>query len=130
MDRYYEPVNQAYLALQSDSRFEPYVSKTLYIRQAQSHTSLCYTCPVTNETLGLLQAVAHEMMDRWLFWVDEAKPVAESERAALSERDLLVRRVIAEHKPDNQIAVRLFGAEMTDKLVRSLWGGDRISHDL
>jgi hypothetical protein len=66
------------------------------------------------------------MIDRWLDWVDEAEPVAESERTALSERDLFVRRTVAERDPDNQIAVRLFGAEMTDKLVRSLWGGERI----
>jgi len=126
LDRYYEPINQTYLALQADARLEAYVSKALYIRQAQSRTSLCYTCPVMDETLSLLRTVACEMMDRWLIWVDKAAPVAESEHAALSERDLIVRRAIAERDPDNKIAVRLFGAEMTDKLVRSLWGGDRI----
>ncbi len=124
LDRYYEPVNQTYLMLQGDSRFEPYISKTLYMRQAQSHTSLCYSCPVTENTLSLLSSVAHEMMDRWLTWVDEAEPVAESERDALSERDLFVRRAVAERDPDNKIGVRLFGEELTNKLVRSLWGGD------
>lgn len=126
LDRYYEPANPTYLKLQSDSRLKPYISKTLYIRQAQSHTSLCYTSPVSAETIDLLRTVAHEMMDRWLTWVDSAEPVAENERAALSERDLIVRRAIAERDPDNQIGVRLFGAEMTDQLVRALWGGDRI----
>ncbi|MEH2305242.1 red chlorophyll catabolite reductase [Nostoc sp.] len=126
LDRYYEPVNQTYLAFLKDSRFQQYISKTLYIRQVQSHTSLCYTSPVTEETLARVHTVAHEMINRWLNWVDEAEPVAESERTALSERDLFVRRTVAERDPDNQIAVRLFGAEMTDKLVRSLWGGERI----
>jgi len=124
LDRYYEPVNQTYLTLQADSRLEPYISKTLYIRQAQSHTSLCYMCPVTDETLNLVGTVAHEMMDRWLDWINQAEPVLEDQRAALAERDLVVRRAIAERDPDNQVAVRLFGAEMTDKLVRALWGGD------
>ncbi|MBN3911055.1 MAG: red chlorophyll catabolite reductase [Nostoc sp. NMS1] len=128
LDRYYEPMNQTYLALLEDSRFKQYISKTLYIRQAQSHTSLCYTSPVTEETLARLRTVAHEMIDRWLKWVDEAESVPDNERAALSNRDLIVRQAIAERDPDNQIAIRLFGAEMTDKLVRSLWGGDRISH--
>jgi hypothetical protein len=128
LDRYYEPMNQTYLALLEDSRFKHYTSKTLYIRQAQSHTSLCYTSQVTEETLARLGTVAHEMIDRWLKWVDEAESVPDHERAALSNRDLIVRRAIAERDPDNQIAVRLFGAEMTEKLVRSLWGGDRISH--
>ncbi|WP_066377433.1 MULTISPECIES: red chlorophyll catabolite reductase [unclassified Anabaena] len=126
LDRYYEPVNQTYLALQGDSRFEPFISKTLYIRQAQSHTSLCYTFQEEQETLALVSKVAHEMVDRWLSWIDTAAPVAESERAALAERDLFVRRTIAERDPDNKVAVRFFGEEMTDKLVRSLWGGDRI----
>lgn len=126
LDRYYEPVNQTYLRLQGDSRFEPFISKTLYIRQAQSHTSLCYTFPEHEETLALVGTVAHEMLDRWLSWVDTAEVVAESARPALAERDLFVRRTIAERDPDNQVAVRFFGEAMTDKLVRSLWGGDRI----
>ncbi|WP_373526072.1 red chlorophyll catabolite reductase [Nostoc sp.] len=126
LDRYYEPMNQTYLALREDAQFKQYTSKTLYIRQAQSHTSLCFTSPVTAETLARLRTVAHEMIDRWLKWVDEAESVPDEQRVALSNRDLIVRQAIAERDPDNQIAVRLFGAEMTDKLVRSLWGGDRI----
>ncbi|AFZ24848.1 Red chlorophyll catabolite reductase (RCC reductase) [Cylindrospermum stagnale PCC 7417] len=126
LDRYYEPVNKTYLEFLGDSRFQQYISKTLYIRQAQSHTSLCYTSPVTEETIAVVNTVAHEMMDRWLTWVDEAESVPDDQRAALSERDLIVRRAIAQRDPDNQIAVRLFGEELTDKLVRSLWGADRI----
>lgn len=123
LDRYYEPVNQTFLTLQADSRLKPYISKTLYIRQVQSQTSACYTCPTTDETLSLLSTVAHEMVDRWLVWVDAAEPVPEADRSVLSQRDLTVRRAIAERDPDNAIAVRLFGAEMADRLVRALWGG-------
>jgi hypothetical protein len=126
LDRYYEPANERYLSFANDERFQQYISKTLYIRQVQSQTSLCYTSPVTEETIAALRSVAHEMIDRWLVWVDEAEPVPESERAALAQRDLIMRRAIAERDPDNKIAVRLFGEPMTDKLVRSLWGGDRI----
>ena len=66
------------------------------------------------------------MMDRWLGWVDSAPVMAESKRAVLSERDLIVRRAIAERDPDNKMAVQLFGANITDKLVQTLWGGDRL----
>ncbi|GAB1542963.1 hypothetical protein NUACC21_56370 [Scytonema sp. NUACC21] len=52
--------------------------------------------------------------------------MAESERAGLSERDLIVRRTIAERDPGNENSVRLFGVEFTNKLVRALWGGDSI----
>lgn len=126
LDRYYEPVNQTYLQLQADSRLEPFISKSVYIRQTLSPINFCYTCAVTDETLNLLRTVAHEMMDRWLTWVDETEPVAEFEQFALSERDLSVRRAIAERDPANQLVARLFGTEMTDTLVRALWGGDRI----
>lgn len=127
LDRYYEPANQTFLTLQADPRFTPFISKTLYMRQSQSHTSLCYTCPITDETIALVRTVAHEMLDRWLTWVEEAEPVPEDRRAALAERDLLVRRAIVERDPANQMAVQFFGKELTEKLVRSLWGGDRIS---
>lgn len=126
LDRYYEPANERYLTFLKDDRFQQYHSKTLYIRQVQSHTSLCYTSQITDETIATLRSTAHEMMDCWLGWVDEAEPVPESERAALAQRDLIVRRAIAERDPDNKIAVQLFGQYMTDQLVRSLWGDNKI----
>ncbi len=35
------------------------------------------------------------------------------------------RKTIAERDPANIMAVRFFGQELTDRLVRALWGGDR-----
>ncbi|MDZ7958091.1 MAG: red chlorophyll catabolite reductase [Aulosira sp. DedQUE10] len=125
LDRFYEPVNQTYLNFQEDSRFQAFISKSLYVRQVLSPTCLLFTCPVANETLELISNIADEMMDRWLIWVDDAETVPESERSALAERDLIMRRAIAERDPGNQNSVGLLGAELTDKLVRSLWGGDR-----
>ncbi len=52
----------------------------------------------------------------------------EDAREALAARDLLVRRNSAERDPGNIFVAQMFGSELTDKLVRSLWGGDRISH--
>jgi hypothetical protein len=126
LDRYYQPGNERYLELRKDPQLEQYISRNLYIRQAQSPINLCCTSKFPQEKLPLLRTLAHEMMDRWLTWVDNAEPVAEEKRAALAERDLTVLRAIAERDPDNQIAVQMFGAELTSKLVRSLWGGDRI----
>ncbi|BAY99362.1 red chlorophyll catabolite reductase [Tolypothrix tenuis PCC 7101] len=81
------------------------------------------SCQITTK---MLVAIAHEMLDRWLVWVEEAEPVPENAREALANRDLWLRRSSAERDPDNQIAVQMFGEELTDKLVRSLWGADRI----
>lgn len=125
LDKYYEPVNQTFLKLRQDKRFSPFVSQNLYMRQAQSHTSLCHMVPADEETVAIVRDVAHEMLDRWLVWVDEAEPVPEEERVALAERDLFVRRTVADRDPANTIAVKLFGAEMTAELVKTLWGGNR-----
>lgn len=124
LDFYYEPVNQTYLKFQTDSRFQAFNSKMLYMRQVQSRTSLCYTCSVADETLNIVRNTACDMMERWLKWVDEAEPVAESERATLSQRDLFVRRAIAERDEDSKKAEQIFGAELTSKLVRALWSNN------
>ncbi|MEH2043265.1 red chlorophyll catabolite reductase [Nostoc sp.] len=126
LDRYYEPVNQTFLKLQSDSRLKVFTSKSLYIRLFQSPVSLCYTGAPTFETLELTRTLAHETLDRWLTWVDAAEPVPEDAREALASRDLALRRISAERDPGNKFAAQMFGSELTDRLVRSLWGGDRI----
>ena len=125
LDRYYEPVNQTFLTLQADSRLSSFTSKSVYIRLFQSPINLCCTCSDTEDTLELIRKLAHEMLDRWLSWIDEAEAVPEDERAALAKRDLFVRRTSAERDPGNQLAAQMFGAELTDKLIRALWGSDR-----
>jgi hypothetical protein len=125
LDRYYEPANERFLALRKDQRLSPFTSKTLYMRQSQSSTSNCYVFKATDDTLELVREMAHEMVDRWLVWVDEAPPVPEAQRAALAARDLFIRRAIADRDPANAMGVRLFGEELTEKLVRALWGANR-----
>jgi Red chlorophyll catabolite reductase (RCC reductase) len=126
LERYYAPVNQTFLKLQDDPRLTLFTSKSVYIRLFQSPVSLCYTASYAEDTIQLIRTIAHEMLDRWLLWVEEAEPVPEDARIALASRDLWLRRTSAEGDPDNQIAVQMLGTELTDKLVRSLWGGDRI----
>lgn len=121
LDRYYEPVNQSFLTLQADPRLSSFTSKSLYIRQFQSPVSLCYTCMATEETLELIRRVSHEMLDRWLTWVQEAEPVAAEAQTALRDRDLLIRRTSAERDPGNKLAMQMFGTELTEKLIEALW---------
>lgn len=123
--RYYEPVNQTFLQLQANQNLSLFTSKSLYIRQFQSPISLCYTCAVTEDNLELIRRVANEMLERWLNWVNEADTVPETTRVDLAERDLFLRRTSAERDPGNQMAVRMFGEELTNKLIRVLWGGDK-----
>lgn len=127
LDRYYEPVNERYLNVRQKSDLALFTSKSLYVRQALSETVFCYTCPPTPENLTFVHDLAHEMLDRWLIWLDEAKPLPAEERPAMAARDLTLRRHIAERDPANSVGEKLFGKSLTDRLVRALWGGDRVT---
>ena len=73
-----------------------------------------------------MSELAHRRLDQWLQWVAEAEPVPRERRQQLAADDLARRRNIAERDPANIMGVRFFGEEMTDRLVRALWGGDRV----
>lgn len=125
-DRYYEPVNDEWLALKEENPdFEWFTSRAGFIRASLSPTAQCYSFPRSEKNIEVVRRVAHAHVDRWLRWVDEAEEVPEAERAALAETDLTIRRNIAERDPANVMGVRFFGQETTDRLVRGLWGGDR-----
>jgi Red chlorophyll catabolite reductase (RCC reductase) len=124
-EHYYEPVNATYLKLRENSNLSLFVSKALYVRQLQSPTPLCFTCPATADSLSLIRQTAHEMCSRWLTWVKQAEPVPgelySDRQSTLAERDLQMRRVVAERDPGNALAVKIFGAELADQLIRALW---------
>lgn len=125
LDKYYTGTNERFLQFQSDGRFSPFVSQDMSMRLYQSPTSNCYMVPPTDETTAIIRATAHEMIDRWLGWFNDAEIVPESQRSALAARDLYMRQTICERDPANAIADRLFGKAMADELVKTLWGGNR-----
>lgn len=126
LERYYQPLNEQFLALRADPGLVPFTSKALYVRQALSHVALCFTTDATPERLAQIRELAHDRLDRWLRHVEEAEPTRPERRALLASDDLTRRRNIAERDPANVMGVRFFGEEMTDRLVRALWGGDRL----
>ncbi len=125
LDRYYQPRNATYLAFEADPSFRPFTSRALYMRQAQSRTSLCYMSEATPENLEKIRCAAHEQLDQWLAWVDAALPVPAEQQAQLAARDLHVRRTISERDPANVMGEKIFGKELTDRLVGTLWGQSR-----
>ena len=129
LDKYWGPLNEEFLELRADEGLAPFTSRALYIRQALSEVAVCFTTPgITHDEARLDQVaeLAHRRTDQWLQWVDEAEPVPAERRAQLVSDDLARRRNIAERDPANVMGVRFFGEEMTDRLVRALWGGDRV----
>ncbi len=124
LERYYEPVNPTYLKLRDHPQLSLFVSKGLYVRQVQSPVNLCYTCFNAEEGVPLIRAIAHEMIDRWLGWVDTATPVAPEAQPSLAARDLQMRRIAAERDPGNQMASKLLGSELASRLIGALWGAN------
>lgn len=114
-------MNATYLELRENPNLSLFVSKALYVRQFQSPTSLCFTGSLTEDSLSLLRNTAHEVCSRWLTWVKQAEPVPSDRRPALAERDLRMRRVTAERDPGNALAAKIFGEELANQLIRSLW---------
>ncbi len=125
LDRYYAPLNEQFLAARADLGLVPFTSKALYVRQALSDVALCFTTEADEGRIAQLGGFAHDRLDRWLRFVDEARPVAAARRPRLAADDLARRRTIAERDPANIMGVRFFGEEMTSRLVRALWGADR-----
>ena len=126
LDRYYEPQNSEYMTVREDPNFSPFVSQTLYIRQAVSNTALCCVVKRNDDAVEKMLAMANRRVDEWLAHLEIGDPVAVADRQAMSERDLILRRTVADRDPANVIGERFFGREMTEALVRALWGGDRV----
>ena len=126
LDRYYEPQNAEYMAIRNDPDFSPFVSQTLYVRQAVSNTALCCVVKRTDDAVSKMLDMASRRVDEWMRHLDAGDPVPTADRVALAERDLLVRRTVADRDPANVIGERFFGKETTEALVRALWGGDRV----
>jgi hypothetical protein len=125
LDRYYEPINEQHIAFLDNKALTPFISKNAYVRESLSPTCLCFTCKPTDENFSLIRSTAHDMLNRWIRWVKMAEPTPQHERAALAERDVFIRRTIAERDPANVVGEKLFGKPLADRLVRALWGGDR-----
>ncbi|MFI6866058.1 oxidoreductase [Nocardia sp. NPDC050406] len=125
-DSYYAQNDEPWLAFKEEHKdFTWFTSRTGFIRGSLSPTAYCYSFPPTRPNLDTVADLLTARVEQWLGWVDAAQPVPEAERADLAARDLAIRRNIAERDPANVMGERLFGPELTQRLVRALWGGDR-----
>lgn len=128
LDRYFEPCNAQFLEFEADPSFKPFTSRSLYMRQAQSRTSLCYMAKTDQRNIDRIRTAAHTMIDRWLKNIDTARTVPVEQQAQLAARDLYVRRSISERDPANVMGEKIFGKPLTDRLVGALWGQNRQSN--
>ncbi|MEU0481210.1 oxidoreductase [Streptosporangium sp. NPDC006013] len=126
-DRYYAPLDADWVRFKEENPdFTWFTSRTGFIRASLSPNVYCYSFPRAQQHIDVVRELLDARVDRWLRWVDEADPVPEADRPALAAADLAIRRNIADRDPANVMGVRYFGEETTGKLVRALWGGDRV----
>jgi hypothetical protein len=125
VDKYYTAVNDEFLDLQEDDRFNPFISRNLYTRVAMTPTAVGYTAKNDPAVIEKVKGIAFDRLDRWLAWVDEAPKTPMADRQAILERDELVRKNICQRDPANNLGVKLFGEDSAEKMVATLWGGRR-----
>ena len=116
-DRYYEPLNHSFLSLRGDDRFTWSVSHGTYMRAFNSPIANSYMAERSDDVVATLRASVLERVDTWLGWVREAQPVPVEERAALRERDHLVRRYGYTLDPMNELSKKFLGADRVEELV-------------
>ncbi|MCP4435606.1 MAG: oxidoreductase [Actinomycetia bacterium] len=131
LQKYYEPTNERFLDLKADEGLSYFTSRTLVVRQQVSETGYCFVCTDADEgeqravRIDQIARLAEQRVTDWLAMVDAADAVPADKREALAERDLHVRRLIAETDPANVVGERYYGEELTARLVGALWGAER-----
>ena len=70
MERYFQPGNDRYLALREDPEFTPFVSRSVAVRSFISPIGTCATAAPSPENVAKVAEAAHELVDRWLGWLD------------------------------------------------------------
>ncbi len=125
-DKYYEELNEEHLRLHKDPGLTPFISQNLYMRVAQTQASLCFTAEDNAANMQTIRDTSAKLVDQWLANVDKSAILTGSRRTAQAERDEFIRRSVAELDPMNALVQRMYGPDLTAKLVKALWGGDRV----
>ena len=127
LNRYYEPLNESFLKLRGDDRFNWSVSHGTYMRAYLSPVAHSYTADRTDDVVETLREVVRERVDTWLGWVREAQPVPVEERAALRQRDHRVRELGYTMDPMNELSKKFLGAQRVEELVATRAGLGQIA---
>ena len=124
-DKYYQELNEEHLRLHKDPALTPFISQNLYMRVAQTPASLCFTAPDNAANMKTIQDTSAKLVEQWLANVEKSAVLTGARRAAQAKRDEFIRRSVAELDPMNALVQRMYGPDLTAKLVKALWGGDR-----
>ena len=122
LDKYYGEINDEYLALRGHPNFQWNVSHGTYMRALTNPSTQSLTAELNDENIDILEEYAYKMLDRWMNWLDEAKPVPAEERDTLQKYDYTVRRLGYERDPMNKLAVNVFGEDRVEDMLNTRMG--------
>lgn len=117
LDKYYAPLNERYLALRGNENFQWSVSHGEYMRALTNPSTQSLMGDLNDANIGVLEEYAYSMLETWLGWLDNAEPLAQSERQAMQDYDFQVRRLSYERDPMNKLAVQVFGENEVDAML-------------
>jgi hypothetical protein len=92
------------------------------MRAYNSPVTHSYTAARTEEIVDVVREATFKRFDRWVKWVEEAKPVPEGERNALLKRDNQIREYGYTQDPMNVISERMLGKERTQQMLEVRYG--------
>ncbi|GLP96335.1 red chlorophyll catabolite reductase [Paraferrimonas sedimenticola] len=127
LDKYYgDEVNQWYLKFRGDERFHWSVSHGNYMRALNNPATQSLIGELNDENISVYEEYLHQMVDRWLEWVDAAIQVPLEERAALRDTDHKIRTYGYERDPMNKLAAQVFGEDQVESMVKMRMGSEQM----
>lgn len=93
-------------------------------RSTLSPIAVCGLLPFA-DFKAIVEPVMLQYVRKWVELVQTAQPIAPEKRAALRQRDEILRRTIVEQDPANILADRMLGVPMRERLVRILHAAER-----
>ncbi|MFW2404938.1 MAG: hypothetical protein ACN4GT_09230, partial [Gammaproteobacteria bacterium] len=117
LEKYYAEVNDDFLELRSDKRFDWFVSQAPYIRVAESPIAVSISTDYGDDIIDLLQAYTVKFIKRWLGWLESPELVPENRQAQQQQYDHAIRELGYRLDPMNQHFVPAFGADEVERMV-------------
>ena len=96
------------------------------MRVTQTPASICFSAADNDRNMNTLRSTAETLLDQWLANFDKSAILPVEQRADQAARDERIRREIALRDPMNEMVERMYGTELSDRLVNALWGGNRV----
>jgi hypothetical protein len=124
LDRFFADFNDDYLAMREVPGLTEFTSVDPYIRLSKSPVACGFTADLTDENIERFTALGQKYLDQWFAWMDSAEPMPADRVEAVRRRDTAVRREQGRRDPANPIGDRLFGHELSRRLLHGLWGMD------